>query len=136
MWGTEVDGDVRIDKEKLRKALKAQEEKENETQDDDRKRKFSSLDDSTEGVTEEEMEAYRLRKAREDDPLLNKTAGESAGNGYDYVWLQETNDCTLQSRQIKLTAAQAWQTHLAIDRVKCRMTVLDTIWLPDLNDEA
>lgn len=76
---------MRIDPEKLQAALKAQEEEEGNVEEDDRKRKFSSLGNAGLGVTDEEMEAYRLRKARADDPVLNKSAGESAGDGYDYV---------------------------------------------------
>ena len=52
---------------------------------DDRKRKYNSLTDPNKGVTDEEMEAYRLRKARMEDPMAQAKAGEVAGNGYDYV---------------------------------------------------
>lgn len=85
MWGTEVGEDVRLDPKKLKDALKAHDEREVENGGEDKKRKYNSLSDGNTGVTEEEMEAYRLRKSREDDPLLGRSAGENAGNGYDYV---------------------------------------------------
>ena len=38
-------------------------------------------------MTPEEMEAYRLKKARGDDPMafINAAKAQQDGNGYDYV---------------------------------------------------
>ena len=48
---------------------------------DERKRKYNSM--STTDVTEEEMEAYMLKKNRGDDPLAGLSKG--ANKGYDFV---------------------------------------------------
>ena len=64
MYG-EADQFAEIDKEKLKEALKKEEENE---KDDGKKRKYNSMN-ATNDVTEEEMEAYRLKKDRGDDPM-------------------------------------------------------------------
>ena len=84
-WGTDVSEDAQIDPEKLRAALKAQTASEAVIEADDRKRKYNSLENASAGVTDEEMEAYRLRKGRDFDPLLGGKSGEDAGNGFKYV---------------------------------------------------
>ncbi len=50
------------------------------------KRKYNSLDAMSESVTAEEMEAWRLKKARGDDPLTQaQAAGAGGTNGYDLL---------------------------------------------------
>lgn len=52
---------------------------------DEKDRPFNSLNDSDE-VTKEEMEAYRLEKARANDPLRDiKKAKKSQTLDHDYV---------------------------------------------------
>lgn len=48
--------------------------------------RYNSLREEAE-VTPEEMEAYRLKKGRGDDPLafMNAAKGAAGGGGYDYV---------------------------------------------------
>lgn len=85
VWGTDTAGDAVLDKEKVQAALKRQEEEDaSALEPDEKKRKYNSIAGSNAGVTDEEMEAYRLRKARADDPMA-QPAGSSAQNGYDYV---------------------------------------------------
>ncbi|GAB4821179.1 hypothetical protein N2152v2_008225 [Parachlorella kessleri] len=98
VWGTEMEEGLQLDEAKVREALKRQEQEERRRQErggdedtDDRKRRYNSLREEHE-VTPEEMEAYRLKKSRGDDPLeFMKAAKESAaavaggGGGYDYV---------------------------------------------------
>lgn len=65
-----------------------QREREGDAARDDRKRGYNSLAGQAEAeVTPEEMEAYRLKKARGDDPLafINKEKGDKGADGYDYV---------------------------------------------------
>ena len=61
----EADQNATLDKEKLDLALKKAEKKEVA---DDRKRKYNSMNSEVD-VTQEEMEAYRMRKDREMDPM-------------------------------------------------------------------
>ena len=54
------------------------------------KRKFNSLNAVSENVTPEEMEAWRIKKQRPDDPMANvatgaKAAGTGANADYDFV---------------------------------------------------
>lgn len=65
MYG-EADQFAQMDKTKVLEALKKQEKENNEV--DDRKRKYNSMTAQSE-VTEEEMEAFRLKKERADDPM-------------------------------------------------------------------
>jgi pre-mRNA-processing factor SLU7 len=73
----------------VKEALKRLEDKEKAAiEADGTKRKFNSLDSTSEMVTPEEMEAFRLKKLRADDPLTNPVVsnGISTGNGgYDYL---------------------------------------------------
>ncbi|CAG8449152.1 7282_t:CDS:10 [Diversispora eburnea] len=71
------EGDIQLDKKKLRKALE-DEEKRNKSlpETDDRKRPYNSAymnqkDKSNSEVTEEELEAYRLKKQSYEDPMRN-----------------------------------------------------------------
>jgi pre-mRNA-processing factor SLU7 len=83
VWGVDTAEDVQLDDAKLKAALKAQEKfQEEQVELDERKRKFNSMRDTGE-MTAEEMEAYRIKKARGDDPLAQMANG--ATNGYDYV---------------------------------------------------
>ena len=86
-WGGDA-RDVELDKDKLKAAMEAEEAKWTDganDEDDDRKRKYNvthSVD-----VTEEEMEAYRLKRPRAADPMAHVKAGDKAAGtgGYDYV---------------------------------------------------
>lgn len=83
LWGTEVAADIALDESKLAAALKAQEAlQRGDVEVDDRKRKYNSMRDTGE-VTAEEMEAYRLKRARDDDPLEQMKKGSM--NGYELV---------------------------------------------------
>ncbi len=54
------------------------------------KRKFNSLNAVSENVTPEEMEAWRIKKARPNDPMAQvakgtKAAGAGANADYDFL---------------------------------------------------
>ena len=85
-WGTDVAENLHLDKEKLAAELKKQEEADRRGAEvDERKRKYNSMAGQN-TVTAEEMEAYRLRKARADDPLQAAALnGAAANSGYDFV---------------------------------------------------
>jgi len=70
-----------FDKKALKKALKEEEKKKNAETDDDRKKGYNSM--STSEVTEEEMEAYMLKKSRGSEDPLAKPAG--GVGGFDFV---------------------------------------------------
>ncbi len=73
-----------FDKKALKKALKKEEQRAQGADDDeqdDRKRKYNSM--STTDVTEEEMEAYMLKKNRGSDDPMAKMGGTVGG--YDFV---------------------------------------------------
>jgi pre-mRNA-processing factor SLU7 len=72
-----------FDKKRLKKALDKEENLKNmdEGELDDRKRTFNSM--SSYEVTEEEMEAYMLKKQRVEDPLFK--SGQKGPGGFDYV---------------------------------------------------
>ena len=82
-WGGEA-RDVELDKDKLAAAMAAEEAKwagEDGEEADERKRKYNvthSVD-----VTEEEMEAYRLKRPRAADPMADPKKGGT--DGYDFV---------------------------------------------------
>lgn len=68
-----------LDRTKLKAAIQKQEEetkKEEVMGTDERKRKYNSLDANSNDVGEEEMEAYRLKKERTDDPMAKIGEGE------------------------------------------------------------
>ena len=80
-WGMDA-GEVQLDKEKLAAALQKHEEMARASrEEDERKRKYNSLSADT-GLSAEEMEAYRLKKARADDPMADM---QGAKEGYAYV---------------------------------------------------
>jgi pre-mRNA-processing factor SLU7 len=82
-WGSDVPDDVALDPAKLAAALAAQAARDAAPHvTDERKRGYNSLRGAGEEVTEEEMEAWRLKRAREDDPQRAPGAGT---DGYDYV---------------------------------------------------
>ena len=92
-WGDkeETVGDVELDPKKLLDALRKEDERlkgdedENEKFENDKKSKnkrgYNVLVDEKE-PTEEEMEAFRMKRKREEDPMAAKDAGTS---GYDLV---------------------------------------------------
>jgi pre-mRNA-processing factor SLU7 len=69
----EADQKAQVDKEKVKAALKNF-DREDATKDE-RKRKYNSMNAEVD-VTEEEMEAYRLRKERGADPMANLGSDE------------------------------------------------------------
>ena len=94
VWGSEVDKeDVQLDAKKLKEALRRAEAAENgqhlDSSVDDRKRRYNSLEEFE--VSAEDMEAYRMKKARGDDPLAAIEAAKAAqmksggDSGYDFV---------------------------------------------------
>jgi pre-mRNA-processing factor SLU7 len=59
-----------LDPEKLKKALKEAKKRSRHAEDtDERKRKYNSLSAGTYEVSAEDMEAYKMSKARADDPM-------------------------------------------------------------------
>ncbi|KAJ3288107.1 mRNA splicing protein [Blyttiomyces sp. JEL0837] len=72
------EGDIVLDKDKLKKALEAEEKRKKESirmeEEEDfrggKKRKYNSTEVNTE-VTEEELEAYRMKRANFEDPMAN-----------------------------------------------------------------
>ncbi|KAG2483817.1 hypothetical protein HYH03_017340 [Edaphochlamys debaryana] len=82
VWGTDAP-DKELDRKKVEAALRKLDEKEKAAVEGDQsKRKFNSLDNQGEVVTAEEMEAYRIKKSRGEDPMLAKGAGTE---GYDML---------------------------------------------------
>ena len=70
----EADQKAKVDHSKVKKAMEAMDKAERESVDD-RKRKYNSLGTEVD-VTEEEMEAYRLRKERSADPMAKIRSDE------------------------------------------------------------
>lgn len=56
-----------------------------EDERDGKKRKYMSNDARDELLTEEEMEAYRMTKQRDEDPLEQIKKAKAAEGGYDFV---------------------------------------------------
>ena len=86
LWGTETEEGTELDRDKVKAALKKQARLEREALERDQsKRGYNSLGGAaTDEVTAEDMEAYRLKRARADDPLaaINQAKGT---DGYDLV---------------------------------------------------
>lgn len=61
-----------------------QEEREAAAAGDDAKRKYNSVSGSNSHTTPEEMEAWRIKRARADDPVAAQDAARSVG-GYDLL---------------------------------------------------
>ena len=84
MWGGDVAAeDVRLDPKKLADALRredARERGESAEGGDERKRGYNVSHEVD--VTEEDMEAYRMKRQRKDDPMNAPDAGT---DGYDLV---------------------------------------------------
>ncbi|DBA94522.1 hypothetical protein WJX77_001894 [Trebouxia sp. C0004] len=87
VWGTDVGEDVELDKQRLEEALRKLDERDKkQIEVDDRKRKYNSLQTDGEMPTEEEMEAYRMKKARDEDPMAKIIALKAAATtNYDFV---------------------------------------------------
>ena len=86
VWGTEMGEDVELDEEKVKEALRKLDERDKQVVTDERKRKYNSFQDQGDNPTEEEMEAYRLKKSRDADPMAQITALKAAaGTNYDFV---------------------------------------------------
>jgi len=103
VWGSEADKeDIQLDQTKLKEALKRAEiaakaaEKELEGSGvDDKKRRYNSLNEDY-NVSAEDMEAYRMKKSRGEDPLAAIEAAKAVqkekaaatyqgGDTYDFV---------------------------------------------------
>jgi len=88
IWGTDAGKEhIELDDRKLGEAMVRQKEKDDRAEEDDRKRGYNSLRDSHE-VTAEDMEAYRLKRTRGDDPLASiekAKARQQGSKSYDYV---------------------------------------------------
>lgn len=69
----EADRNAQVDENKVKQALEKM--KDEKIPSDDRKRKYNSMNVEID-VTEEEMEAYRLRKERGDDPMAKVNTDE------------------------------------------------------------
>ena len=83
-WGTDVAENVQLDPAKLADAIDKEERRQaGGVEADERKRGYNVRHEAAE-VTEEEMEAYRLKKQRTDDPL-QVPGGGSGTSGYDLV---------------------------------------------------
>ncbi|KAH0943144.1 hypothetical protein HID58_002781 [Brassica napus] len=67
-WGSDTPEDLVLDREKLAEALKKEDERKKEEKDE-RKRKYNVQ--WNDQVTPEEMEAYRMKRIHEDDPMKN-----------------------------------------------------------------
>jgi len=71
----EADLSAKLDQDKVKEAIKKVEKGKAEATDD-RKRKYNSLNPDSYDVTEEEMEAYRLKKETKSDPMANLGSDE------------------------------------------------------------
>lgn len=67
-WGSDTPEDLVLDREKLAEALKKEDERKKEEKDE-RKRKYNVQ--WNDQITPEEMEAYRMKRIHEDDPMKN-----------------------------------------------------------------
>lgn len=70
----------KLDDERLKKALKEEHKRHKDTELDERKRQYNSLSGDSYEVTEEEMEAYRMKKVKFDDPMRNFFDQPQAGD--------------------------------------------------------
>eukprot|EP00798_Chlamydomonas_sp_ICE-L_P017842 gene17842-24226_t len=91
VWGSETADPDKLDNKKVEEALKKLDAAEKEARESgDEKRKFNSLDAVSEMVTPEEMEAYRIKKSRHNDPMAKAEAGDteaSMGTEKKYEYL-------------------------------------------------
>lgn len=86
VWGAEAAGDVELDEQKLKAALDKQAQRDSQqVETDERKRKYNSLAADEEDIGLEEMEVYRMKKNRAEDPInAFKSKGGSDGK-YDLL---------------------------------------------------
>mmetsp|Transcript_1021 Transcript_1021/g.1652 ORF Transcript_1021/g.1652 Transcript_1021/m.1652 type:complete len:544 (+) Transcript_1021:212-1843(+) len=83
VWGSDT-ADVPLDDSKVKEALAKLEKAEREAlASATDKRKYHSLDAMAEQVTPEEMEAWRIKRSRVEDPV--QLAGSKADNGYEFL---------------------------------------------------
>ncbi|KAL1828961.1 hypothetical protein ACET3Z_007373 [Daucus carota] len=68
-WGTHIPDDLVLDQAKLAKNLKKEDATRRREEKDERKRKYNVK--WNDEVTEEDMEAYRMKKIHSDDPINN-----------------------------------------------------------------
>ena len=85
LWGGDVKDDVELDPKKLLDALKRQDEREEQMKKDSKvgKNKRGYNVTHEEEVTEEDMEAYRMKKRAFEDPMANPNV--KSDDGYDMV---------------------------------------------------
>mmetsp|Transcript_11554 Transcript_11554/g.42262 ORF Transcript_11554/g.42262 Transcript_11554/m.42262 type:complete len:486 (+) Transcript_11554:173-1630(+) len=70
IWGTDTKENLKLSKKKLREALEQEEERQrNGEEKDERKRGYNVTYDAD--VTEEQMEAFRMKRVRAEDPMAN-----------------------------------------------------------------
>lgn len=89
-WGTDIpEGTGPLDSAKVKEAMQRLEEQERGAEADDRKRGYHSFKALDSEVSAEEMEAYRLKRGRTDDPaaafLKEGGSGAEGGSGYGFV---------------------------------------------------
>eukprot|EP00955_Chlamydomonas_euryale_P092041 364673-Chlamydomonas_euryale.AAC.9 len=84
VWGSETADPASLDPKKVKEALSKLEKAERDAVDGEGdKRKFNSVaNGGAEAISAEEMEAFRLKKQRVEDPLAKHDAGTS---GYDLL---------------------------------------------------
>lgn len=87
VWGSTSKPDLELDDEALRAAIKRQDQAEREAvaAADERKRGYNSLRSNDVHVTEEDMEAFRLKRARGDDPMAAFANGKAGDGGYELL---------------------------------------------------
>ncbi|GFH13758.1 Slu7 domain-containing protein [Haematococcus lacustris] len=83
VWGSET-AEVELDATKVKEAVQRLEKAEREAVDDEGKRKYNPADSANAAVTPEEMEAWRMKRSRADDPMQMLQKG-GASNGYDLL---------------------------------------------------
>ena len=71
----EADVGAKVDQTRVKELLDKMDKEEDPESKDGRKRKYNSLKTDVD-VTEEEMEAYRIRKERGNDPMANISSEE------------------------------------------------------------
>jgi pre-mRNA-processing factor SLU7 len=86
-WGSDVPAELQLDPKKLAAALARQEMELRGDgaggQGDERKRGYNSLGEAA--VTEEDMEAWRQKRQRGEDPVAAPGTGGTGTDGYEYV---------------------------------------------------
>lgn len=67
----DTEKETKDSEKRFKAALKAEEKRKKEIIGDDRKRSYNSFKADSNEITEEEMEAYHLKKVRREDPMSN-----------------------------------------------------------------